>query len=237
MRILLALVVAAALPLLTRAADASRVDRALAVYDERVASLDAAFALRPADPQDKEWLKAKLAHMVEVDQYMRKYADTPRTAGFDQDETADFNKRFIGERWPALDRRNTEELKKLLKLHRWFTIGEFGQAADDAAWLLVQHADHDPAFQKSTLKILDGLWAKGETDPGHYAYLWDRVAASFHDPSKRRLLRYGTQGGCTGPGKWEPLPVEKPALLDKRRASVGLGPEADYIKTFTNACR
>lgn len=237
MRILLTLAVAAALSLPARAAGPSRVDLALKAYDERVAELDAAFALRPADPKDKGWLKAKLAHMVEVDQYMRRYADTPRTGGYNKDETADFNKRFIGERWTALDRRNTEELKKLLKLRRWFTIGEFGKAADDAAWLLVQHADHDPAFQKSTLKILDGLWAKGETDPGHYAYLWDRVAASFHDPSKRRLLRYGTQGGCAGPGKWEPLPVEKPALLDKRRASVGLGPESEYVKNFTSACR
>lgn len=224
----------AALP--ARSAEVGRVDQDLKIYDERVAALNAAFDSREADPKDKEWIKAKLAHMVEVDQYMRNYADTPRLHGYDKDETADFNKRFIGERWTALDLRNTEELKKLLKLHRWFTIGEFGKAADDAAWLIVQHADHDPAFQKSVLRVLDGLWSKGETDPAHYAYLFDRVAASFHDQSKRRLLRYGTQGGCAGPGKWEPLPVEKPAQLDRRRAAVGLGPEADYIKNFVNAC-
>ncbi len=233
---ILAALLLAALPARTQGADLARVARDLKTYDERVAALNATFDLRAADPKDKSWIKAKLTHMVKVDQYTREYADTPRLRGYDQDETADFSKRFIGERWSAVDDGNTTELRKLLKLHRWFTISKFGKAADNDAWLLVQHADKDPAFQESVLRVLDGLWKKGETDPGHYAYLFDRVAASYQEPSKRRLLRYGTQGACVGPGKWEPLPMEDPAHVDERRASVGLGPEADYIKSFVNLC-
>ena len=53
---------------------------------------------------------------------------------------------------------------------------------------------------------------------------------------KRVPQRYGTQGTCVGPGKWEPLPTEDPNLLDERRAQVDLGPEADYIAIFKDIC-
>lgn len=68
------------------------------------------------------------------------------------------------------------------------------------------------------------------------AYLFDRVASSFNDPSKRKLQRYGTQGACTGPGTWEPWPVENPKNLDKLRASVDLGSMSEYKMMFKDIC-
>jgi hypothetical protein len=44
-----------------------------------------------------------------------------------------------------------------------------------AAWLLVQHADHDPAFQRVCLELLGGAVRAGEADVRHHAYLTDRV--------------------------------------------------------------
>ncbi|MNL37149.1 hypothetical protein D3C87_1592760 [compost metagenome] len=136
-----------------------------------------------------------------------------------------------------IDFENTEDLKPLLQIYSWFTISEFGRKTDINAWLLVQHADHDPDFQKSVLPTLEKLYPLKETRADNYAYLFDRVAASWNDPSKRKLQRYGTQGMCVGPGTWAPLPVEDEVNLDKRRASVGLGPEADYIAIFKDKCK
>jgi hypothetical protein len=127
-------------------------------------------------------------------------------------------------------------IRDLLKLYNWFTVSAFGAQADRNAWLLVQHADLDLAFQKTVLKILTDLYPKGETSPSNYAYLFDRVAASWNDPSQRTLQRYGTRGTCVGLQKREPLPIEEPQWLDERRQSVGLSPESEYLKQVQQLC-
>jgi hypothetical protein len=203
----------------------------LKVYDAHVAELKAAFAAKgPGDPHDKAWVKIKIQHMVDVDQYMRKYGEVVFDHRYTEAEKKDFNTQFIS-RWTEIDRSNTAELKKLLKIYPWFTISAFDRSVDENAWLLAQHADLDPAFQKEVLKILEPLFKAGETKPANYAYLFDRVAVAQKLPQ-----RYGSQGHCTGPGLWEPDPCEDPSGLDARRKSVGLDPEATYRAVFKNIC-
>jgi len=189
----------------------------------------------PAQPNNQEWIKKKLQHMVDVDQIMRNYLNTPHNKKYSNVEKNEFEKQFMMH-WPEVDSYHTSELKKLLKLHPWFTISRFGKEADKNAWLLVQHADHDIAFQRQVLVILTELYLKGETNPSNYAYLYDRVASSINDLSQRKLQRYGTQGKCTGPGLWEPFPIEDPENLDRRRKEVELETEAEYIKKFETIC-
>lgn len=128
----------------------------------------------------------------------------------------------------GVDEDNTRWLKAHVGRSGWFTVSKYGAEADKAAWLLVQHADRDVAFQAEVLAILEPLVAAGETDPRSYAYLYDRVAVNSQRPQ-----RYGTQGRCTDAGTWEPRDVEAPEQLDQRRAAVGLPPEADYVAVFT----
>jgi hypothetical protein len=213
-----------------------RVDEDLAPFDLRVAQLKQEFAKTPPAPNDKEWVKAKLKHMVDIDQYVRQPFDIPEVRKYSEEERAEFWRR-ISVRFMGIDRENTAELKKLLKIYPWFTISEFGPEANQNAWLLVQHADQDPPFQRHMLTILEPLAAKGETNPKNYAYLYDRVASSFQNPTERKLQRYGTQGQCTGPGTWEPLPVENPDKLDERRAAIGLPPMAEYKMLFVTQCK
>jgi hypothetical protein len=182
------------------------------------------------------WVKAKLQHMVDVDQYMRKFMmNVPFEKGFTDAEKEYFHK-VSTPRFKKIDDENTAELKSLLKSHRWFTISKFGKVTDNNAWLLVQHADDQPEFQKEVLAILESLYRSKETKPQNYAYLFDRIAASFSDVKLRKFQRYGTQGSCTGPGTWAPLPMEEPASVDVRRAEVGLGPMAEYIAMFKDIC-
>jgi hypothetical protein len=144
--------------------------------------------------------------------------------------------------WSEIDRANVAALKEILGKHGWPTISVFGRDADRDAWLLVQHADHDPAFQKEVLAILARLKDTGETSPANYAYLYDRAAGhpartpdgirvQGPDASPGGLQRYGTQGQCAG-GRWEPFPIEDPARVDERRKSVGLGPLEEYRRLF-----
>jgi len=213
-----------------------QVDTDVKVYDNKVREMKDRFQSVPANPSDKNWVKAKLAHMVEVDQYMRKYLSIIFDHAYSPKEERYFWRKF-GERWKQVDRQNTSDLKALLETYPWFTITEFGPEADINAWLLVQHADHDPDFQKSVLTKLEKLYRVSETKPANYAYLFDRVAASWHDLSKRTLQRYGTQGTCVAPGKWEPIPMEEPSKIDVRRKEIGLGALAEYMAEFKEICK
>jgi hypothetical protein len=178
---------------------------------------------------------ARLQQMVAVDQYVRKFTQEGHLRGFSPTENQVFSQQ-IAARMTAVDVANTAEIKAMLEKFHWFGISEFGAQADNNAWLLVQHADQDPAFQRKIVARLDPLAARGETKPSHFALLFDRVALSYSDPAKRTLQRFGTQGQCTGPGAWEPFPVEDPDNLDERRRSVGLPPMAEYKKMFKDLC-
>ncbi len=212
-----------------------RVDSDLKIYDNTVAGMKSDFGKLPADPKSVDWVKKKLKHMFDVDQYMRKQMNIPFERNYTEAEKEYFFKEF-GPRFKQIDNENTGDLKELLKIYQWFVISQFGAEADNNAWLLVQHADEQPDFQRQVLAILASLYRTKETNPKNYAYLFDRVAASFSDLSKRKLQRYGTQGQCTGPGKWEPIPMEEPAKVDMRRAEVGLGTMAEYISMFKDIC-
>ncbi len=98
-------------------------------------------------------------------------------------------------------------------------VGEDGSAA---AWLLVQHADHDVDLQERALMLLEAAVAAGEASAGHYAYLTDRVCVNLD----RRQV-YGTQFHGSG-ASFAPLPITDRPRLDKRRARMGLEPFADY---------
>ncbi len=183
-----------------------------------------------AEPPGKAAVVRRLLFMERIDQIVRNALTSPKTRRWAPDARDSYNRKLAA-RMDEIDRANTAQLKELIKTYGWFTISEFGKEADKAAWLLVQHADHDVAFQKQVLGILGELYIKGETDAHNYAYLFDRVAG--HTGTRQR---YGTQGRCTGPGKWEPDEVEDPAALDARRKSVGLPPMRVYMRYVRLLC-
>lgn len=129
-----------------------------------------------------------------------------------------------------LNRTHTECMKRIVAEHGWPGRSLVGVDGASAAWLLVQHADHAPAFQRRVLQLLEPLVSTGEVRASDYAYLWDRT----HHPQ-----RYGTQGECTEEGRWVPREIETPAEVDARRADAGLFPPRleDYMQMGSAFCR
>jgi hypothetical protein len=123
-----------------------------------------------------------------------------------------------------VDRANREWLKGVVDKKGWPGQALVGFDGSDAAWLLVQHADPDPAFQKQCLKLLEAAVQRKDARPTHLAYLTDRVLAG---EGKKQV--YGTQF-TTKDGRLEPRPIEDEANVDRRRAAVGLRPLAEYRK-------
>ena len=124
----------------------------------------------------------------------------------------------IGVAMTAADHANTEWLRGIVVNEGWPKISAVGQPASDAAWLLVQHADADPAFQLQALRLMEPLLASGEINPRNYAYLYDRVMLKLTGKQ-----RYATQFTCKS-GKRVPQPLEQEEAVDRLRAQAKLEP-------------
>lgn len=129
------------------------------------------------------------------------------------------------------DAANRQWLRATVARRGWFTIDRDGEAADDAAGLIVQHADADNDFKREMIAVLDPLIRTGQTSPGHFAYIYDRWAAATGQPQ-----RFGLQGRCVKPGIWEPRPIADPETLDSRRREAGLSPMIDFKAQQSEAC-
>jgi hypothetical protein len=124
--------------------------------------------------------------------------------------------------WRRVDDDNTRWLAALLASRGWPGRTLVGEEAAQAAWLIAQHADHDPVQQHAFLAALRAAVTQGEASEAHLAYLEDRVRVNA---GQSQL--YGTQFTVTG-GTLGPHPIEDPERLDERRAQAGLEPFADY---------
>ncbi|GGZ70355.1 DUF6624 domain-containing protein [Streptomyces bluensis] len=122
----------------------------------------------------------------------------------------------------ALDADNTAALSRILSQLGWPGIALVGEEGATAAWLLAQHADADPAFQRRALDLLVAAVDAGDADPAHLALLTDRCLVSEGRPQV-----YGSQYVRDADGQWCMRPVEDPEHLDARRAAVGLEPQAE----------
>lgn len=155
--------------------------------------------------------------------------DNPRLPQMSEQARAVFNTLAIGE-LARVDFENTQWLKAHVAEKGWPKYSEVGEKAANAAWLLVQHADHDPAFQLQVLRLMEPMLATKEVSPGDYAYLYDRIMLKLTGKQ-----RYATQFWCKD-GKMQPRPLEQPEKVDELRAAMGLGPLDEYRQFFRPTC-
>jgi hypothetical protein len=125
----------------------------------------------------------------------------------------------------AADQANTKWLGQIVNRRGWPTISSVGTDGASAAWLLVQHADANPAFQRRVLDLMAAL-PKGEVSQTELAYLTDRVLLA---EGKKQI--YGTQFTLRD-GKWQPRDLEDPEHVDQRRAEAGMMSLAEYAKAL-----
>ncbi|WP_417070500.1 DUF6624 domain-containing protein [Niveibacterium terrae] len=170
-------------------------------------------------------VKAQLAAIRAGDQGIRKaMVDPERKCQPDlkSADWAEFKSLVIG-----VDARDRDAFKAILASSGWPILSVYGETADQTAFLVVQHADADPEFQRAMLKEMEELVAKKETGRKNFALLFDRVATGQSLPQ-----RYGSQGRCQGE-KWEPFAIEAPEGVDARRAEMGLIPLREYREKLT----
>ena len=124
----------------------------------------------------------------------------------------------------AMDSSNTAWLRGMVTRHGWPDRDVVGQDGAKGAFLLVQHADADTAFQVEMLDSLQASLDRGQADGQWVALLTDRIAVARGLPQ-----RYGTQTKEVN-GRFVLEPVVDSANLDARRKTMGLPPIAEYIR-------
>lgn len=122
----------------------------------------------------------------------------------------------------ALQDRHAARCKEIFERHGLLSQSRVGEERASDFWVMVQHADRNPAFQGRVLAAMDALPDSG-VDPAERAYLVDRVRVNTG-----RGQLYGTQVAFDT-GRPEPHPIEDPSSVDARRAAVGLSPLLEYM--------
>lgn len=126
------------------------------------------------------------------------------------------------------DGANLPWLTGVIDTYGWPGLTMAGEDGAYAAWLLAQHMDADPAFQRRCLDLLTAAVAAGEATRTQLAYLTDRVLLAEGGQQV-----YGTQVNRRS-GEWKPRNLGDPDGVDERRAAAGLGPLAEYLQGFTD---
>lgn len=156
-------------------------------------------------------LRSEILEMKRVDQAMRRGESIPE---------------LEGKTWAEVDGAHTARMKEVVAEFGWLSKDMVGEDGVSAAWLLVQHADQEPAFQRECLDLMTALPA-GEVDLVDLAYLTDRVRVN---EGKKQL--YGTQF-WTVDGELVPRPIEDEAGLEARRAAAGMITMKEYTARIT----
>jgi hypothetical protein len=125
-----------------------------------------------------------------------------------------------------LDISNTARMKQIIAKQGWPGQSLVGPIGCQAAWLLVQHADHDSAFQKVCLGLLEKAVEENQAPASLLAYLTDRIRVR-----DGQSQIFGTQLYAN----LNPFPIEVESHIDERREKVSLPPLADYIDQVKQA--
>jgi len=162
-----------------------------------------------AQPRACDTVDAQMEEMVTTDQQIRE-----ESMLLDQKPDAPAaEKADLRQRWSTIDRDNLKQFKEIVGRCGWPTTRKYTHMA----WLLAQHADSDPAFQRVARGLIEASVRKGIAAPRDLAYIADRIAAN-----ERRPQEYGTQ--FSQPDRCHLVldPVDDRELVNRRRLAIGL---------------
>jgi len=124
------------------------------------------------------------------------------------------------------DSSNTAWLRGYVARWGWPTVKAVGREAEQAAFLIVQHAVQDTAFMRVMLPLIEQAFRRGDLDGGSVAGLTDRL-----EVKAGHAQTYGTQASLRD-GRWTLDSIADSVHVDERRKRMGLPPLATYKRQF-----
>lgn len=166
-------------------------------------------------------LQKELLEIFQEDQEIRYQYIAAQNKYGNQSKEAD----SIGDLMEQKDRLNLIKIRKILDEKGWVGKDKVGQQANQTLFLVIQHSDLK--VQQTYLPMMREAVKKGNAMASSLALLEDRVAIG-----EGRMQIYGSQIGTKPDNSHYVLPLEDPDHVDQRRAGVGLGPLAEYVKNW-----
>lgn len=165
-------------------------------------------------PYTEPAIRQLLGRMIAGDQATR--------AGLAKASGAERQKLLVAMR--EIDKENIVKIKKIFDEVGFPDVQMVGRDGVSTAFLLVQHATDDPVFQRRALELAKPLVESRQMSKQQYAALTDRVLLA-----EGKQQYYGTQVEIVA-GKAVAKSLSDPDEVDSRRASMAMGPLADYLK-------
>ncbi len=143
-------------------------------------------------------------------------------------------KDFTSEQWhqyqDSVLAKNKMYAEAMFNEYGFLGVDKVGKEGSKHFWLIVQHSDKYPDFQRKVLKSMKREVKNGNAIAGDYAYLYDRVKVNA---GKKQL--FGTQVSYDIKG--HPFPKNgliDSANVDKLRKAYNLEPLKDYYELIMN---
>jgi hypothetical protein len=125
----------------------------------------------------------------------------------------------------GIDKMNRDRLKEIIAGFGFPTRQLVGKDAMEGIFLMIQHSDLDPQWQKAQLPNIEKAVKQGDMDGQSYAYLYDRIKING---GEKQL--YGTQFKFVDAAtkRVEMSDTEDIENLDRRRMEMGMMPMKMY---------
>jgi len=167
-------------------------------------------------------LAQDLQEMVQIDQLAASNAFPPEEYSH-----------FTQERWEAFKdsifKTNQHKAKKILDEYGFVGYDLAGEEGSRNFWLIVQHSDHNPEFQKEALQQMNIEVKKGNANSNNYGLLIDRVKLNT---GQKQI--YGTQVGYNPEtGQAFSKNLADSVNVNQRRKSIGLEPLEEYLNKMS----
>jgi hypothetical protein len=181
--------------------------------DENIADAKIEFNQELADELEK---------MVEIDQLVASNAFPPKNYSH-----------LTQEKWEifkdSVYLKNQKRAKEMLDKNGFIGFDLAGENGSRNFWLIAQHSDHNPEFQKEVLVEMKKEVDKQNANSTNYGLLVDRVNLNT---GKAQI--YGTQVSYNiNNGQAYPKKLEDSINVNKRRKSIGLEPIEEYLNRMS----
>jgi hypothetical protein len=171
--------------------------------------------------EEKNNLKIDLKKMVKTDQIAANNASPPKQY-----------KHLSKEKWllfqDSVYTNHKIRIEKIFDRLGFLGFDKVGKEGSKDFWLLTQHSDKYPNFQKKVLKKMKIEVKNNNANPQNYAYLYDRVQLNI----KKKQL-YATQLEYNEIGQAIPKRLEDSVNIDFRRDKFKLENLKEYLNFMT----
>lgn len=142
-------------------------------------------------------------------------------------------KEMAPEQWQAFKdsvfTTHQKRLEQLFNQNGFLGFNLVGEEGSQNFWLMVQHSDHHPEFQKKVLDKMIVEVKKGNASPSNYGLLVDRVNLNTGKPQI-----YGTQVDYNfNKAQAYPINLADSINVNQRRKAINLPPLEEYLNQMS----